>query len=451
MARSAANIDGSNETRVLVTYDLMERICEPSNLNQAFRRVKQNKGSAGVDRLTIQQAWQYLKEGGAKTIRKQLIDGTYQPQPIRGVKIPKSDGGERQLGIPTVIDRWIQQAMQQVLTDIYDPNFSDSSFGFRPKRSAHDAIKQSSRYIATGRSWVVDVDLEKYFDTVNHDRLMQRLSQDITDKRVLSLIRRFLQAGLMQDGLMTQRQQGTPQGGPLSPLLSNLVLDELDKELEKRGHTFSRYADDCNIYVRSREAGERVLKSMTHFLEKRLKLKVNTRKSACDRVSQRQFLGYRFNDGGQPMLSPKTKARVKRRIREITRRNRGRALSQVIRELSAYLKGWLHYFKLSKAAGFMQRLDEWIRRRLRCYRLKQRKRSWPIAKWLKQMGVKESHAWQLAKSSKGWWRMSRNPVINQALPNKWFEKQGLYSLRKWYELLHVKLEPPYAMNACTVV
>lgn len=451
MTRRAANADGNPETRVLVTYDLMERICEPSNLNQAFCHVKRNKGSAGIDRKTISETWAYLTEGGAKYIQKHLLDGTYRPQPVLGVKIPKADGGERQLGIPTVLDRWIQQAILQVLTEIYEPQFSDNSFGFRPKRSAHDAIKQSSRYVADGKCWVVDIDLEKYFDTVNHDRLMQRLSKDIQDKRVLKLIRHYLQAGLMQDGIVTQRRQGTPQGGPLSPLLSNLVLDELDKELEQRGHSFTRYADDCNIYVSSEAAGKRVLASVTNFLEKKVKLKVNETKSACDLVSSRQFLGYRFSVTGDILLSPKTQTRIKRRIRELTYRNRGCSLDRVISELNRYLRGWLQYFKLAKAKSFLQRLEEWIRRRLRSYRLKQRKRSWSIAKWLMQQGVKAHHAWRLGKSSKGWWRLSRNPVIHQTLPKKWFKQQGLYSLLESYEELKVKLEPPYATNACTVV
>ena len=453
MTRRDANGIGEEDARVLIDqHELMERICDPSNLNRAFRQVRRNKGSAGVDKLNIQETLAYLQQGNrAQLIRESLLAGTYRPQPILGVKIPKASGGERQLGIPTVVDRWIQQAIGQVLTPIYEPQFSDNSFGFRPKRSAHDAIRQCSQYVSEGKVWVVDLDLEKYFDTVNHDRLMRRLSQDITDKRVLRLIGDYLRAGLLQEGIVSQRQQGTPQGGPLSPLLSNLVLDELDKELERRGHSFSRYADDCNIYVSSQEAGERVLASITEFLERKLKLKVNRAKSACDLVSRRQFLGYRFSEEGSILLSPKIVEGLKRKVRTLTYRNRGCSLSKVIKELTVYLRGWLHYFKLAKARKLMQGFDEWIRRRLRCYRLKQRKRRWPIAKWLMQMGVKERTAWQLAMSSKGWWRLSLTPAINQALPIVWFKEQGLQSLLELYDQLNVKPEPPYATNACTVV
>ncbi len=435
-----------------MSNELMEAICASSNLNSAFNQVKRNKGTAGVDRLTIEATEHWLRENNnARDFRQQLLAGDYHPQAIRGVKIPKGDGSERQLGIPTVLDRWIQQAIAQVLTPIYEPHFSNSSYGFRPKRSAHDAIKQASAYVKSGKVFVVDVDLEKYFDSVNHDRLMSRLSQDIKDKRVLKLIRRYLTADLLQDGLVEQRQKGTPQGGPLSPLLSNIVLDELDKELEKRGHRFCRYADDCNIYVSSQAAAERVMASVKRFIESKLKLKVNDLKSACALVSERQFLGYRIYKNGDLALSPKTQLRMKRRVRELTYRNRGRAFEQIIAELNQYLRGWLHYFRLAKMTTHLRRLDEWIRRRLRCYRIKQRKRSYSIASWIISLGVKASLAWQLALSSKGWWRLSRNPVINQALSNPWFKKQGLYSLLENYLLLNLQPEPPYATNACTVV
>jgi group II intron reverse transcriptase/maturase len=441
------------KTRVLImSNELMEAICNPSNLNSAFRQVKRNKGAAGVDRLTIEATEHWLRENNhAREFRQQLLEGNYQPQAIRGVKIPKADGSERQLGMPTVLDRWIQQAIAQVLTPMYEPQFSSSSYGFRPKRSAHDAIKQASAYVKSGKVFVVDVDLEKYFDSVNHDRLMSRLSQDIKDKRVLKLIRRYLTADLLQNGMVEQRQKGAPQGGPLSPLLSNIVLDELDKELEKRGHSFCRYADDCNIYVSSQAAAERVMASVKGFIEGKLKLKVNDLKSACALVSERQFLGYRIYQNGDLALSPKTQVRMKRRVRELTYRNRGRAFECIISELNQYLRGWLHYFRLARIASLVRSLDEWIRRRLRCYRLKQRKRSYSIASWIISLGVKTNLAWQLATSSKSWWRLSRNPVINQALPNAWFKKQGLYSLLENYELLNLQPEPPYATNACTVV
>jgi len=375
-------------------YDLMERICEPSNLNRAFRQVRRNKGAAGVDGQTIAATQVYLQAGDhARQLRESLLQGEYRPQAVRGVKIPKPDGGERQLGIPTVLDRWIQQAIAQVLGDIYEPQFSDASFGFRPGRGAHDALKQAQGYVASGKSWVVDIDLERYFDTVNHDRLMARLAGDIKDKRVLKLIRRYLQAGLLQNGVVTGRQQGTPQGGPLSPLLANIVLDELDKELESRGHCFCRYADDCNIYVSSRKAGERVLSSVTVFLEGKLKLQVNRKKSACAPVNERQFLGYRLMPPGYLTIAPKSLRRMRRRVRELTYRNRGSSLARVIKELTQYLRGWLHYFKLAKAKSILRDLDSWIRRRLRCYRLKQRKRRWSIATWLQQLGVKEYLSW----------------------------------------------------------
>jgi group II intron reverse transcriptase/maturase len=365
------------------------------------------------------------------------------------VKIPKSDGSERRLGIPTVLDRWIQQAIAQVLAPIYKPHFSSSSYGFRPKRSAQDALKQASAHVKSGKVFVVDVDLEKYFESVNHDRLMSRLSQDIKDKRVLRLIRRYLTADLLQNGMVEQRQKGTQQGGPLSPLLSNIVFDETGKELEKRSHSFCRYADDCNIYVSGQAAADRVIASVKGFIES--KLKVNDLKSASALVSERQFLGCRIHKSGDLALSTKTQLRMKRRARELTYRNRGRAFEHIISELNQYLRGWLQYFRLAKMTTHLRSLDEWIRRRLRCYRLKQRKRSYNIASWIIGLGVKASLAWQLATSSKSWWRLSRNPVINQALPNAWFKKQGLYSLLENYELLNLQSEPPYATNACTVV
>ncbi len=435
-----------------MSNELMDAICAPSNLNSAFRQVKRNKGAAGVDRLTIEATEHWLRShNNAREFRQRLLDGNYHPQAIRGVKIPKADGSERQLGIPTVLDRWIQQAIAQVLTPLFEPHFSNSSYGFRPKRSAHDALKQASAYVKSGKVFVVDVDLEKYFDSVNHDRLMSRLSEAIKDKQVLKLIRAYLTADLLQNGLVEQRQKGTPQGGPLSPLLSNIVLDELDKELEKRGHCFCRYADDCNIYVSSQAAAERVMASVKGFIESKLKLKVNDLKSACTLVGERQFLGYRILNNGSLTLSPKTQLRLKRRVRELTYRNRGRSFEQVISELNQFLRGWLQYFRLAKMTTHLRGLDEWIRRRLRCYRLKQRKRSYSIASWIISLGVKANLAWQLASSSKGWWRLSRNPVINQAMPNAWFKEQGLYSLRENYELLTLQPEPPYATNACTVV
>lgn len=367
-----------------------------------------------------------------------------------GVDIPKPKGGVRQLGIPTVQDRIVQQAIAQVLTKIYEPKFSENSFGFRPGRSAHHALAKASQYVREGRGYVVDIDLEKYFDTVNHDRLMHRLSQDIEDKRVLKLIRRYLQSGLMRYGVVERRQRGTPQGGPLSPLLSNIVLDELDKELERRGHKFCRYTDDCQIYVSSEASAQRVKASITHFLEQKLKLRVNRAKSAATRVSERSYLGYKLNQNGVISISKDALHGMKKRVRQITKRNRGRALPIIIRELTQYLRGWQNYFKLGLRKREMGLLDSWIRRRLRSYRLKQRKRKYSIAIWLQRLGVSERDAWKLACSDKGWWTLSRTPQLNHALPNKRLSELGLYSLLDGYETLKVYSEPPYATHACTV-
>lgn len=431
---------------------LMEQICSSTNLNQAVRRVKKNKGCAGVDKLDINATISMLRQASnGQEFRQSLLVGSYQPEPVLGVEIPKPSGGVRQLGIPTVLDRIVQQAITSVLSDIYEPKFSNSSYGFRPNRSAHHALAAASRYIREGRGYVVDIDLAKYFDTVNHDRLMHRLSQDIADKRVLKLIRSYLQAGIMRNGLVEQRQQGTPQGGPLSPLLSNIVLDELDKELERRGHKFCRYADDCQIYVGSEQAAHRVKESITQFLEQKLKLTVNREKSAATRVTERTYLGHRFAIDGVIHISKPAQAQMKKRVRQITKRNRGRELKVIITELTQYLRGWQHYFKLAIRKSAMECLDKWIRRRLRCYRLKQRKRRYGIATWLQQQGVTELNAWKLAMSDKGWWRLALTPQVNHAMPIKWFEKLGLYSLRDGYESLKVYSEPPYATHACTVV
>ena len=428
-------MQSSDKARALME-DLMVRICDPSNLNRAYKRVKANKGAPGVDRLTVQEMLDYLRANGQE-LREQLLNGKYEPKPIRGVKIPKPDGSKRQLGIPTVIDRLVQQAVLQQLEPIYEAEFSDSSYGFRPNRSAHDALRKARQYVADGYDWVVDIDLEKFFDHVNHDILMGKIVKKIKDKRVLRLIRKYLQAGLMQDGMTIKREAGTPQGGPLSPLLSNIMLDELDKELERRGHKFCRYADDCNIYVRSEKAGNRVLKSVEQFLTKRLRLKLNAKKSACARVNQRKFLGYRLRTGGYLQIAPESVKRMKDKVRILTKRNRGYSLKSIIQTLNRYLVGWQNYFKLGRNKELMRGLDEWIRRRLRCYRLKQRKRCYPIVTWLMSLGVKENHAWNIGKSSKGWWRLSRNPVINSAMTKKWLKEQGLYSLLAGYERLNV--------------
>lgn len=398
-------------------------------MNRAYRKVKANKGAAGVDGISIERLPTYIREHKEEFL-VELLDGSYQPELVRGVQIPKPDGSKRQLGIPTVLDRVIQQAILQILEPIYEPKFSNSSYGFRPNRSAQMALRQAREYLRDGYKYVVDMDLEKFFDRVNHDILMERLSRNISDKRLLRIIRRYLEAGLLQNGIFEERKLGMPQGGNLSPLLSNIMLDELDKELERRGHKFCRYADDCNIYVKSQEAGERVLKSITEFLGIRLKLKVNETKSAVAHVTKRKFLGYSFRRDSELKVANQSLVKFKNRIRELTSRNRGRKLEHVIKELNQYLNGWISYFRLSANISVFNGLDSWIRRRLRCYRLKQRKRTYSVYKFLVELGVSVQNAWKLAKSSKGWWRLSLNPNIHTAMSNVWFDRSGLVSLEK---------------------
>ena len=406
---------------------LMEQVVACDNLNRAFKKVAANKGAPGVDGMTVQALGEWSRANKEALIAT-LLNGTYEPQPVRGVQIPKPGGGVRQLGIPTVVDRLVQQAILQVL----EPTFSASSFGFRPGRGAHDALRQARQYVQEGHGIVVDVDLEKFFDRVNHDVLMGRLARRVGDKRLLRIVRRFLQAGMMQAGVCVDRHDRTPQGGPLSPLLANLLLDELDKELERRGHRFCRYADDCNIYVRSRAAGERVMAPVTRFVEKRLKLRVNQDKSAVAHVEQRKFLGHRLLRGGKLGIAPKSIERFKDKARKITRRNRGVKLSRVIKELNTLTRGWVTYFRHASAKGHLQGLDEWIRRKLRCYRLKQCKRVKTIADFLRAQGVREVEAWKPARSGKGWWRLSRTPHANWAMGIGWLEGQGLQSMVKRY-------------------
>ena len=398
-------------------------------MNRAYRKVKANKGAAGVDGVSIERLPAHIREHKEEFL-EELLAGSYKPELVRGVQIPKPDGSKRQLGIPTVLDRVIQQAILQILEALYEPNFSNSSYGFRPNRSAQMALRQAREYLREGYRYVVDMDLEKFFDRINHDILMERLSRDISDKRLLGVIRRYLEAGLLQNGIFEERKLGMPQGGNLSPLLSNILLDELDKELEKRGHKFCRYADDCNIYVKSQEAGNRVLKSITEFLATRLKLKVNETKSAVAHVTKRKFFGYSFRVDGELKVANQSLVKFKKRIRELTSRNRGRELEHVIKELNQYLNGWISYFRLSANISVFKELDSWIRRRLRCYRLKQRKRTYSVYKFLVELGVSVENAWKLAKSSKGWWRLSLNPNIHTAMSNDWFDKCGLVSLEK---------------------
>jgi RNA-directed DNA polymerase len=434
-AREASQLSTASEQHRALTDALMERICAHENLNQAYRRVKANGGAPGADGMDARGLRAWWKENGER-VTASLLDGSYHPQPVLGVEIPKPGGGKRQLGIPTYLDRMIQQAILQALTPVFDPQFSPSSFGFRPGRGAHDALRQASGYVAEGRSIVVDMDLEKFFDRVNHDILMSRLARRIGDKRLLRVIRRFLEAGMMREGVCVERREGTPQGGPLSPLLANVLLDDLDKELEQRGHCFCRYADDCNIYVQSQAAGERVMASVTRFLEARLRLKVNAAKSAVAFVEDRKFLGYRLLRGGRLGLAPMSVDRAKERIRAITRRNRGISLERAIKELNSFLAGWLLYFRHAECRSKLQEMDSWIRRRLRCLRLKQRKRAKPIADWLRQLGVPEWRAWRLAGSGKGWWRLAGSPPAAEAMSNAWFDSQGLVNLSVKYAQLN---------------
>jgi RNA-directed DNA polymerase len=415
--------------RPAVAGPSMEAVVERENLRKALARVKRNKGAAGTDGMSVDDLPAYLKEHWP-TIRARLLDGTYKPQPVRRVEIPKASGGTRPLGIPTVLDRFIQQAVMQVLQVDWDGTFSEMSFGFRPGRSAHQAVEQAQAYIASGHGFVVDIDLEKFFDRVNHDILMGLVAKRVADKRLLKLIRGFLTAGVMEGGLVSPTEEGTPQGGPLSPLLSNLMLDVLDKELEKRGHRFVRYADDCNIYVRSQKAGERVMAGIEKFLEKRLKLKVNKAKSAVAKPSVRKFLGFSFTKGqrAQRLIAPQALARFRARVRELTRRSCGRGLSQIIKELSAYLIGWRGYFGLCETPAVLRELDAWTRRRLRAIVWKQWKRGPTRFAELRRRGVGRDRAAQTAGSPHGPWRLAASPALHVALSTTLFRSIGLASV-----------------------
>ena len=409
-----------------VSERLMEEVCERGNLERALKRVRANKGSPGVDGMTVSALGGYLSEHWP-AIREQLMSGTYKPQPVKRVQIPKPDGGRRNLGIPTVLDRFIQQAVLQVLQARFDGTFSEHSYGFRPGRSAHQAVAQAQVYITVGYEWVVDIDLEKFFDRVNHDMLMGRVARRVEDKRVLKLLRAFLNAGVMEGGLVSVTEEGTPQGGPLSPLLSNIMLDDLDKELEKRGHRFVRYADDCNIYVQSERAGKRVMESVSDFIEGKLKLRVNREKSAVARPRERSFLSFTFSDGREPkrQIAAKALKRMKGRVRELTRRTRGVELKQVVESLSPYLRGWANYFGFCETPRVLQSLDSWIRRRLRCYMWKQWRHRRGRYAGLMKRGVSPGLARGTAGSNKGLWRLSHSLAMSKAFPTAYFASLGL--------------------------
>jgi RNA-directed DNA polymerase len=406
---------------------LMEEICERENCQQALARVKANKGSPGVDGMTVHELPEFLKQHWP-TIREQLLSGTYKPQPVRRVEIPKPDGGGvRKLGIPSVLDRFIQQAVMQVLQRKWDRTFSDHSYGFRPGRSAHQAVAAAQQYIAAGYRWVVDLDLEKFFDRVNHDKLIAKIAERISDKRLLKLVRAFLRAGVMEDGLVSPVDEGTPQGGPLSPLLSNIVLDELDQELERRGLHFARYADDSNIYVRSRRAGERVMESLTRFITAKLKLKVNQQKSAVARPWARKFLGFSFTSAGIPKrrIAPKAVDRFKERIRELTSRTRGVSMERMADDLSRYLRGWIGYFGKCETPSVLAGLEQWLRRRLRSAIWKQWKRGTVRFAELRKRGVGDDLAAQTAGSALGPWRLANSPALSIALSNACIDSLGI--------------------------
>ncbi len=411
------------------TNRLMEEVCERENLKEALRRVKANQGSAGVDGMTVGGISDYLKQHWP-AIREQLLNGTYEPKPVRRVEIPKPDGGVRKLGIPTVLDRLIQQVVMQVLQKQWDRTFSDRSYGFRPGRSAHQAVAQAQRYIAEGHGWCVDLDLEKFFDRVSHDKLMGQIAKRVEDKRLLKLIRAFLNAGVMENGLVSPSVEGTPQGGPLSPLLSNLVLDELDRELERRGHRFVRYADDCNIYVRSERAGQRVMESVTRFITQRLKLKVNEAKSAVARPQERKFLGFSFTAGSevQRAIAPQALDRFKRRIREITRRAKSVSTKTTVEALAPYLRGWRSYFGFCETPEVLLSLTRWVRLRLRAALWRQWKTQRRRRAALLALGVSPRLARNTAGSGHGPWYLARSQALARGLSNAYFRSLGLPSL-----------------------
>ena len=424
-------ISACQQERTL-TSGIMEQIASLPNLQKAYRMVKINGGSAGVDGMDV-KAFQVWCRSNMNQLQEQLLSGSYQPQPVRCVTIPKPQGGERLLGIPNLIDRMVQQAIHQVLNPRYELVFSQNSYGFRPSKSAHDALLQAGEYVKNGRTWIADLDLEKFFDKVNHDRLMWLLRTRIGDDRVLHLIQRMLKSGMMQGGIVSQRIEGTPQGGPLSPLLSNIVLDELDKELEHRGYDYVRYADDVKIFAKSEWQAKRIMERITKYIEENLKLKVNRNKSRVCQSHQLTFLGHRIFFDGTLGLGEDSEARFKLKLKKITSRSRGINVERMIKELRDVTRGWLIYYRGAKMQKKVEQIDGWLRRRLRCFRLKQCKRAIGVVRFFRKEGIEETLAWRLALSGKGWWRLSNSPASSMAMNKEWFSRMGYQSLKVYYE------------------
>lgn len=420
------------------TIGLLEKILDNDNMNRAYKRVKSNKGKPGIDGMTVDELRPFLEKNGDQ-IKKAIMEGTYIPKPVRRVEIPKPDGGVRLLGIPTVLDRVIQQAIAQVLTPIYEREFSEFSYGFRPKRDAHQAIRKCKEYIETGYKWVVDIDLARYFDTVNHDKLMRLLSKTIKDSRVLSIIRKYLQSGVMINGVVTDTEEGTPQGGNISPLLSNIMLNELDTELTKRGLRFCRYADDANIYVKSKKAAERVMASITRFIEEELKLRVNKDKSAVDRPWKLKFLGFSFylKRGGIGIrVHPKPVKKFKMKLKEATGRSKVKSLKEWILKLNQIITGWVNYFRIADMSKLVKELDEWLRRRIRMCFWKRWKKIKTKRDNLVRLGIDNYKAWEFANTRKGYWRISNSPILAVSLTNKRLKKQGFPTITERYTKVH---------------
>ena len=437
VGNGAASVTGRKVTRwPEAATGLMEKIVSRGNMMAAYSRVVSNKGAPGIDEMPVTALKGHLQEEWAR-IKEELLTGRYHPQPVRKVEIPKPGGGTRMLGIPTVLDRLIQQAVQQVLNPLFDPGFSESSYGFRPGRSAHQAVKAAQKHVANGLRWVVDIDLEKFFDRVHHDTLMSLVKRKVGDKQVLFLIDSYLKAGILEGGLTTARLEGTPQGGPLSPLLSNILLDELDKELEGRGHSFCRYADDCNIYIATRISGERVMASITGYLSERLKLTVNQAKSAVDRPWKRSFLSYSMTWHHKPRLTvaKKAVARLKANLKKIFRQGRGKNIQTTVKEMTPKLRGWVTYFRHSEVKGIFDELDGWLRRKLRRILWKQWKRPYTRAKNLMRRGLSEATAWRSATNGRGPWWNAGASHMNKAVPKSYFDKLGLVSLMNQHHRL----------------